>query len=264
MAVEDDASRNIPAAIKREVRQQCGFGCVICGNPIIQYHHINPWAEVREHTADNIVAVCPTHHTETIGMTKELVREFKASPINLKFGQTSPKLLRITSNEFVVTMGTVTYETQFSERLPVTIPVILDDAPMIIVKRIESLTLLSLAVYSEQNQPLLIIQDNEIVHSTEVWDSQFVGNKVTLHGARSKKIIEFTYHPDQPGLSISRGEFFFNNWKVIIHASGDLEFSHPVAGTRTFAECFIGNTVIALNLGKSLRFENWPTAVRVL
>jgi hypothetical protein len=34
----------IPAAVARQLRQEAGFGRCCCGVPILQYHHIIPWA----------------------------------------------------------------------------------------------------------------------------------------------------------------------------------------------------------------------------
>ena len=51
--------RDIPDPIKRQVRQKCGFGCVICGNAICQYHHFNPpYARATIHDPDKIVLLC--------------------------------------------------------------------------------------------------------------------------------------------------------------------------------------------------------------
>ena len=45
-----DLSREIPADVKRAVRQACGYGCVICGSAIIEYEHVDPtFNEAREH-----------------------------------------------------------------------------------------------------------------------------------------------------------------------------------------------------------------------
>jgi hypothetical protein len=52
--IEEPAERYVPAEIKRAVRQRCGFGCVLCGVPIFQYDHMIPFAEVQEHTEENI------------------------------------------------------------------------------------------------------------------------------------------------------------------------------------------------------------------
>jgi len=38
--LEKPTCRNIPLPIQREVRQRCGFGCVICGTLLYEYDHI--------------------------------------------------------------------------------------------------------------------------------------------------------------------------------------------------------------------------------
>ena len=56
-------SRNIPSAVQREVRQRCGFGCVVCGSAIYDYEHFDPeFAEAKAHEAGRIALLCPTDH----------------------------------------------------------------------------------------------------------------------------------------------------------------------------------------------------------
>jgi SEC-C motif-containing protein len=56
-------ARDIPASVAREVRQRCGFGCVMCGCAIYQYeHHDPPFAEARVHDASGIVLLCGACH----------------------------------------------------------------------------------------------------------------------------------------------------------------------------------------------------------
>ena len=54
----------IPEGIKRMLRQEAYFGCVKCGCPIIEYHHIEPWSVVKKHEVDNLVVLCPNCHRE--------------------------------------------------------------------------------------------------------------------------------------------------------------------------------------------------------
>lgn len=57
-------SDRIPDPVKRQVRQQCGFGCVVCGSPFYDYEHWNP--EFKDlngaHRAEGITLCCPNCH----------------------------------------------------------------------------------------------------------------------------------------------------------------------------------------------------------
>ena len=56
-------SRAIPEGIKRQVRQECGFGCVCCGFAIATYEHIDPpFKDAREHNPSNIAYLCGSCH----------------------------------------------------------------------------------------------------------------------------------------------------------------------------------------------------------
>jgi hypothetical protein len=58
-------SRHVPADVKRQVRQRCFFGCVICGGAIVEYEHFDPlFKEARTHNSQGITLLCPDHHTE--------------------------------------------------------------------------------------------------------------------------------------------------------------------------------------------------------
>lgn len=55
---------NLPASVERVVRKNSYYGCVCCGCPIVEYHHIIPYHAVQEHTAENMVALCANCHRE--------------------------------------------------------------------------------------------------------------------------------------------------------------------------------------------------------
>jgi 5-methylcytosine-specific restriction endonuclease McrA len=69
----------IPSKIKREVRQRCGFGCVICGSPIYEYEHMVEWCKTHHHRADELTLLCSQHHAEK---TKRLLPEEKVKAAN--------------------------------------------------------------------------------------------------------------------------------------------------------------------------------------
>lgn len=59
-----DSRSPIPADIKRQVLIEAGHMCAIptCQYPAVEIAHIVPYAEVRQHDADNLIALCPNHH----------------------------------------------------------------------------------------------------------------------------------------------------------------------------------------------------------
>lgn len=56
---------DVPAAIRRAVLEESGYACAIpsCRATPVEIAHIEPWAKVQEHTFDNLIALCPNHHT---------------------------------------------------------------------------------------------------------------------------------------------------------------------------------------------------------
>lgn len=89
-------SRHISADVKRQVRQQSGFGCVVCGNLLYEYEHVDPpFAEARSHNPECITLLCPACHARvTRGIwSKHKIAHHHAKPVNLLRGYTSDALI---------------------------------------------------------------------------------------------------------------------------------------------------------------------------
>lgn len=55
--------RYIPPEIRRLLRKEAGYGCVICGNIIIEYEHIEPeFKDALEHDPNKMTILCPGCH----------------------------------------------------------------------------------------------------------------------------------------------------------------------------------------------------------
>lgn len=54
----------IPTALERAVKIEAGHRCAIptCRYPRVEIAHIVPWAEVKEHQFENLIALCPNCH----------------------------------------------------------------------------------------------------------------------------------------------------------------------------------------------------------
>jgi hypothetical protein len=56
---------SIPSDLKRRVLTEAGHRCAIptCRSTPVEIAHITPWSAIKEHTYENLVALCPTCHT---------------------------------------------------------------------------------------------------------------------------------------------------------------------------------------------------------
>lgn len=93
----------LPEPVKRQVRQQAGFGCCKCGFPIIEYHHIVKDSQ----DPGDIMLLCPIHHHEaTVGaMLEDEQRSYKGNPYNIEKGFVEGNL-KINQRTPVVSVGT--------------------------------------------------------------------------------------------------------------------------------------------------------------
>jgi hypothetical protein len=81
-------ARNVPERIARQLRQEAGFGCCVCGMPIIQYHHIVEWAVEKHFRTIDMMVLCPTHHDQATkgAMPEAEQRHYKSNPENIRRG----------------------------------------------------------------------------------------------------------------------------------------------------------------------------------
>ncbi|WP_426617503.1 hypothetical protein [Raoultella sp. R2A007] len=82
-------SRYIPASTAKEIREEAGYGCVICGALFADYEHIEPeFHEAVKHEASKMTLLCGTHHDDVSygRMHKDEVWEAKANPYNKNRG----------------------------------------------------------------------------------------------------------------------------------------------------------------------------------
>src|ERR1019366_10033955 len=82
------SKRDIPSKLRRQLRQEGGFGCCSCGHPFFEYHHIISFAQRPEHKAADMMILCPIHHHQaTVGaLSDREQREAKRHPFNISRG----------------------------------------------------------------------------------------------------------------------------------------------------------------------------------
>lgn len=97
----------IPTAIRREVLVEAGHRCAIptCRQTPVELAHIVPWAQVKEHTFDNLIALCPTCHARYDAPRSDIDRRamerYKAnlSVLNQRYGDLERRVLQHFADE---------------------------------------------------------------------------------------------------------------------------------------------------------------------
>ncbi|MGL1040498.1 hypothetical protein ACSTDR_22195 [Vibrio vulnificus] len=216
-------SRNIPLPIQREVRQRCGFGCVICGMPLYEYEHMEEWATVKRHVADEITLLCDQHHREKTGglLPVEVVKEANKSPFNLKEGNSKPYNLHFSGKEATVEIGGNSFTCQDQGYGTAMIPVSVDGTPLIGLILADGHLLLNLVIFDECNAPVLHIKNNQLIYSTSPWDIQLVGKKLTIREAHKKILFEIEFFPPNK-VVINRGRLLRNGVEILIRPTNIL------------------------------------------
>ncbi len=170
-------SRSIPENIKREVRQRCGFGCIICGSLIIEYEHIDPeFHNAEKHESDKITLLCPKCHAKvTKGLlSKEEIKNYNKDPFCKKHHLAKDSFLE-NSKSFhkVIFAGNQFFNCP--------IPIKVKDLPLIkITKDKDDIFLLSANFFNSKGKKSLEIIDNEWIVSDGNWDFECKGNSMIV------------------------------------------------------------------------------------
>lgn len=255
MTGEAAAGRDIPNPVKREVRQRCGFGCVLCGLPLYEYEHILGFANVRRHIADEITLLCDRHHSEkTKGLLPpDVVAAADADPINRRAGASSPYTLHYSGEMCEARLGSNLFTASTAGDF---VAVMVDSVPLIAFRFEDGHYLLNVRLFDELNRPVLQIADNELVYSAEPWDIEFIGHRLTLRAAARRIFVEIDFLPPST-VSFVRGRLLLNGVEIFLRP----DYVLVVNNGSLLASNIVDGYPVALNLGHDVR--NLPSAVRI-
>ncbi|MBB1192844.1 hypothetical protein DNC80_04080 [Flavobacterium sp. SOK18b] len=203
-------SRTIPSEIKREIRQNSGFGCVVCGLGIIEYEHVEPeFKEAEKHDPTSITLLCPNCHSKvTRGMwSKEKIKDAMQNPICLQKGY---------SNDFF-DIGNNYPKIKFAGSLIMNtpIPIMVKGKPLfkIIKSESEKFFLLSAIFYNSKGEKSLEIIDNEWFAYSDNWDITAEGNTITIRERHKEICLELVVNPPDL-IIINRLIMQIENYKI--------------------------------------------------
>ena len=215
----DNQRPPIPPAIKREVRQRCGFGCVICGLPLYEYDHMEEWAVVRRHVAEEITLLCNQHHAEkTKGLlTTEKVREANDNPYNLQKGISKPYLFHFYGDKATMKIGSNRFTSQEDEHGPGigVMPLVIDRFPFIGLRIFEELLVLDLQLYDQNHRKIIQIKENELIYDVDLYDVEFIQSTLTLRTKKGEIVLKIEFKPPHTVI-VQRAEIYLNGVYVKI------------------------------------------------
>ncbi len=171
----------VPSDVKRQLRQEAGFGCCVCGNPIFEYHHIIPYATEAHFRPQDMMILCPNHHeaAREKGALDEIEqRSNKKIPFNILNECASGQLI-VKQTDTLVDLGGHTFHAGEGDLLRIngesTISVRLSDRGTL---------LLSLVLRDASDKVVVEIKDNEWLSGDEMpWDIRFEHRKLTINSA---------------------------------------------------------------------------------
>ena len=226
-------TRDIPAEVKREVRRECGFGCVICGLAIVQYHHFDPpFQEARTHNSAGIVLLCGGCHQKSDGFwSASKVATARRNPITFKNGYArdafdlrSPFVLRIGSSSFE-NVSTIV-RTHEGERWFVIEEPEAEGAPV----------RLSVVFFDKNGHLSLEIQENEWRCFSGQWDTEVEGRTIIVRRGPRDLALELVAEPPH-GINLTRLAMQQGALGIYVERNGRLTLMRA-GGITTFEESF--------------------------
>ena len=216
----------IPADLKRQIRRKSFYGCVLCGNPIIEYHHIKDWCIVKEHTADNLVALCPTcHYRATIGeLTPERVTRLKMNPYNSKLKTVSKNFFMNHHEASTIKLGSVKIKASG------TILRVHNDSIISLRLDDEGNTLLSLKIHDENHNLIAQVIDNEWIANItdQIWDITFNKGVLDIRCSSHKVWLKVITTSDTLELE---GKTYFDNGLINFNRKDGLKINNSSCQT---------------------------------
>jgi len=181
---------DIPEPLKRLVRQECNFGCAICGMPIFDYDHIIPYSEVLEHKFENLILLCPNHHrAKGKHLDVDRVKEAKLNPFN------KSKMIiggyKLEANRKInIKLGSNRLNKTFENGNGEYHCIWVNGISFLKIYSFNNWITFSMIVTDVIGQPILQVDKGELIFSAEIWDYKYEGSNLQLRTGKRKILLD--------------------------------------------------------------------------
>ncbi|PKA10613.1 hypothetical protein CH372_18490 [Leptospira meyeri] len=250
MKNKNGLSRTIHPTIKEKIRKKSGFACVVCGNALYQYEHVDPeFSEAISHDPNKMTLLCGTCHDKVTRKiwSKDFIKSKMEKPYSYEFGHVfgdfdfhrnlivelgdtkflNCKNLLTINNEVIISIT----ENNSGEKYP----------PFY----------LNAKFYDKTGQDLLEIENNEWKAFSKSWDIIHERkDKITfleIKGSENEIYLKLIFNPPS-GIKISNLEMIYKNQKISIDKN-----ILKIIGETTTRELILENC----------KFENFKYAINI-
>ncbi|MGD9980396.1 MAG: HNH endonuclease [Hyphomonadaceae bacterium] len=204
-------TREIPAAVKRAVRQRDGFGCVVCGCALIEYEHFEPeFAEARAHQVGGIILLCAgCHAKKTRGhLSRDTIAMAKANPATKKLGF-SFEAFDVGGNYPEIALGKMV-----GRETPSLIRILDEDVLQVLPPEQGGGPFRLSACFRDSNENVVLcIDENEWRSPTTNWDVEVVGRRIAVRQAQGS--IAVVLRTDLPNrLTVERLDLAHRGFRI--------------------------------------------------
>ncbi len=223
--------RKIPGEVARQVRQRCGFGCVICGLAVYQYEHFDPdFKDATTHNPDGITLLCGSCHDNVTRRvwSKEKVRLANQNPRCLGQGF-SWGAFDISTKDFEFVLGGVKMQ-------GVPVPLLVSNQPLIEVAPPEQEGApfrLSAHFYDQTGKLTFSIVSNEWKGPIENWDIEHIGGRFTIRKKMGDIVLQFKCYPPKM-IVVERLKMTYDDSVLSIGPDSFLTVLSKKSGTNMF------------------------------
>jgi trigger factor len=212
-------NRNIEVSrpTKLEVRQRCGFGCILCGLPIYQYDHMHGYSESTADVPEEITLLCPNHHADkTLGrLPLEKVLQANDAPVNVKTGVSSPYGFHYQGG--MCTIGIA--QSQFiGVGHKLTALLMRDEEVISFDFSSDGQLFLNANIRDRSGELVFSVQENEMLYSSRQWDIEYVGQTLTVRQGQRDILFELKFGPPSR-IDLTRANLAYGNVAITVDAT---------------------------------------------
>ncbi|MBR7384187.1 HNH endonuclease signature motif containing protein [Klebsiella pneumoniae] len=244
-------SRYVEAAIARLIREEAGYGCVICGALFADYEHIDPeFHEARSHDASKMTLLCGTHHDDVshYRIHKDDVWDAKRQPYNKREGAVSSRMYHQTETSKIY-FGSNAFGSGAVNKLNIGQAAIsLYGKPILWFENSDgpNSPIKTCAIfYHKDKKPCAFINRNIFKKEIDEYDIQSIMSRVEIRRAKRDIALKLNF-PGRGELSVEYFRMEYENFSVFVDSNGDFNYTDS-SGTNLV---FSGTSIGALSFSK--------------